>query len=186
MTDNKIYYWVANSDDGAFEDKSSRTFKTIEDCYNDMRDNALRKMKWNTEYKEDFCDMAEDDYIGYNVKFFPNKIIHTSYSGEYTYEIKEKNNDILDYNGVHDLQIVNEINELCSSWVGNNMPWEFQLILYAILQREWGNYEDRFGVLPIDFDVDSIERKHAHNIMQFLCDDNDLMYIISYVNKYGK
>ena len=90
MTDNKKYYWEANSNDGAFYAESTKLFSTIEDCYNDMRDNALEKMKWNTEYKEDFCGMPEGDYIGYNVKFYPNKIIHTSYSGEYTYEIKEK------------------------------------------------------------------------------------------------
>ena len=66
------------------------------------------------------------------------------------------------------------------------MPWEFQAILYAILQREWGKYEEEFGFLPADFDADSIEREHAHNIMQFLCDNNDLYYIINYVKKYEK
>ena len=186
MTDNKKYYWEANSNDGAFYAESTKLFSTIEDCYNDMRDNALEKMKWNTEYKEDFYDMAEDDYIGYDVKFYPNKIIHTSYSGEYTYEIKEKNNNILDDDVVHDPQIVNEINELYIHWGGDRVPWEFQAILYCILQREWGKYEETFGFLPADFDADSIEREHAHNIMQFLCDDNDLYYIINYVKKYEK
>ena len=186
MTDNKKYYWVANSNDGAFYNESSRTFTTIEDCYNDMRDNALEKMKWNTNYKEDFYDMPEGDDIGYNVKFYPNKIIHTSYSGEYTYEIKEKNNNILDDDVVHDPQIVNDINELYLHWGGDRVPWLFQAILYAILQRDWSKYEEEFGFLPVDFDADSIEREHAHNIMQFLCDDNDLYYIINYVKKYEK
>ena len=52
-----------------------------------MRNSALEKMKWNTQYEEDFHDV--DGYIGYNVKFSQDKIIHESYSGVYTYEIKE-------------------------------------------------------------------------------------------------
>lgn len=187
MTDKKRYYWVANSDDGAFYDESSCTFSTIEDCYNDMRDHALEKMKWNTQYKEDLCPLDDDVcVIGYSVTFAKNRIVHNSYSGEYTYEIKEKSNNILDEDVVHDPQIVNKINELYCHWGGDRVPWVFQTILYVILQREWGKYEDKFGVLPVDFDADSIERKHARNIMQFLCDDNDLMYIISYVEKYEK
>lgn len=54
-----------------------------------MRNAALEKMKWNTEYDADFADIIDDGYIGYEVKFRRNKIIHESYSGVYTYEIKE-------------------------------------------------------------------------------------------------
>ena len=54
-----------------------------------MRNAVLEKMKWNTEYDEDFADIMADGYIGYEVKFSRNKIIHESYSGIYTYEIKE-------------------------------------------------------------------------------------------------
>jgi response regulator of citrate/malate metabolism len=42
-------------------------------------------MKWNTE----FTDCDENDTLGYKVHFSQNKIIHESYSGVYTYEIKE-------------------------------------------------------------------------------------------------
>lgn len=58
-------------------------FDTQEKCYNQMRSAALNKMKWNTE----FDDFDSDSPIVYTVKFFPNKIVHTSYSGEYVYEI---------------------------------------------------------------------------------------------------
>ena len=51
-----------------------------------MRNEALEKMKWNTEL-EDFSDLDEEDCIGYDVKFHPNYIIHESYSGTYTYKI---------------------------------------------------------------------------------------------------
>lgn len=85
----KKYKWVAESNDGAFEDESCKWFTSKRECYNDMRNAALEKMKWNTEYDADFADIIDDGYIGYEVKFSRNKIIHESYSGVYTYEIKE-------------------------------------------------------------------------------------------------
>lgn len=99
------YIWTANSDDGCFEDKSEKAFDTQEECYMDMMNHAVNKMKWNVEY----CDVTEgqhliddnglmrtdeesmlDGFIGYEVRFYPHKIVHTSYSGTYTYEIKKQ------------------------------------------------------------------------------------------------
>ena len=82
------YFWKAESNDGAFEDESRKMFRTMKECYNDMRNAALEKAKWNTEFS-DFDDMEEGDYIGYHMKFFKDKIIHESYSGIYTYTIKK-------------------------------------------------------------------------------------------------
>lgn len=88
-----MYYWRAYSDDGAYEVDSvtdyGKQFKTQKEAYEHMRNAALEKMKWNTEYDEDF----EDDYpIGYTVNFMfsKGKITHESYSGLYTYEIIEQ------------------------------------------------------------------------------------------------
>lgn len=81
------FMWIASSDDGAFTDESQRTFKSEKECYEDMRKHALEKMKWNTEYNHDF--ESDDDVISYNVEFSKNSIVHYSYSGIYTYEIKE-------------------------------------------------------------------------------------------------
>ena len=80
------YKWVANCSDGNFDDCSKRMFETKKECYIDMRNNALEKMKWNTEYT-DF--ESENDSIGYEVSFKQDKITHNSYSGLYTYEIVE-------------------------------------------------------------------------------------------------
>lgn len=81
----KTYYtWYASSDNGCFEDSDLKIFENKCDCYNDMRNAALEKMKWNTQFAEDFEDGVG---IGYEVKFSPNKITHKSYSGTYTYEI---------------------------------------------------------------------------------------------------
>lgn len=79
------YSWKAKSNDGSYEAQSCRFFDTREEAYNDMRNEALEKMKWNTE----FYDVEEEDTLGYSVHFSKNKIVHESYSGIYTYEIVE-------------------------------------------------------------------------------------------------
>lgn len=82
----KKYSWIASSNDGSYQATSCRFFDTKKEAYDDMRNEALEKMKWNTEL-EDFSDIDEKDWIGYDVKFHPNYIIHESYSGTYTYKI---------------------------------------------------------------------------------------------------
>ena len=79
------YKWVANCSDGSFEDESEKLFDTKKECYYDMREKALKKMTWNT----DWYDVGEDDYIGYKVRFSRDCITHESYSGLYTYKIIE-------------------------------------------------------------------------------------------------
>lgn len=98
-TDNKIvipcivaevvgvkYRWTAYCNDGAFTDESDGLFNTHKECYNDMRNKALMKMKWNTEFDEDFHN---DNSIEYNVTFSKREITHTSYSGLYVYKVEE-------------------------------------------------------------------------------------------------
>lgn len=85
----KKFKWIAKSDDGVFEDESTEVFYSEKDCYEDMRNHALDKMKWNTEYDEDLSYLLNEEYIGYEVKFKQNEIVHTSYSGVYTYKIIE-------------------------------------------------------------------------------------------------
>ena len=85
-----MYYWKVYCEDGAYEDESNRGFETKGSAYDDMRNAALTKMKWNTEYDEDFTDGAE--VIDYDVhfSFSQGKIVHESYSGKYVYEIYEQ------------------------------------------------------------------------------------------------
>ena len=84
----KRYTWVATSDVGVFEDKSRMPFGTKEACYNDMRNAALEKMKWNTVFDEDYNDGT--DTIGYVVYFSQDMIELMSHSGRYTYKIVEQ------------------------------------------------------------------------------------------------
>lgn len=80
------YSWKAASNDGSYEAQPYTWFATKEDAYNDMRDEALEKIRWNTE----FYDVEEKDTLGYSVHFSQNKIVHESYSGVYTYEIVQR------------------------------------------------------------------------------------------------
>ena len=82
------YKWIAECSDGAFNDESA-LFDSEKECYNNMRNAVLEKMKWNTEYDDDFTDIQEGDYIGYEVHFNKREITHKSYSGLYTYKIVE-------------------------------------------------------------------------------------------------
>lgn len=82
-----MYYWEAECEDGAYDDESQVYFKTKKEAYDSMRNAALEKMKWNTEYDEDF---EENDCINYEVEFYKDKIVHRSYSGTYTWKLKTK------------------------------------------------------------------------------------------------
>lgn len=77
--------WVAFSNDGAYEDFSREVFDDKKSCYENMRQAVLEKMKWNTEFDEDFTEA--DDAVGYKVRFTQNEIIHCSFSGVYVYRI---------------------------------------------------------------------------------------------------
>lgn len=87
------YTWKATSDDGCYEDKGRRWFDTQKEAYEDMREYALEKMQWNTEWE----DVDENNTLGYEVHFSRNKIVHESYSGTYTYEIVEKREKVCVY-----------------------------------------------------------------------------------------
>lgn len=79
------YKWVAFSNDGAYEVSSDATYESKKECYDDMRDAVLKKMKWNTEYDEDFD--YDGDAVNYEVRFAKEMIIHESFSGVYVYKI---------------------------------------------------------------------------------------------------
>lgn len=79
------YKWIGCSNDYSYEEKSKVVFNSKKDCYNSMRDAVLNKMKWNTEYDEDF--VHKDDAVGYEVRFTQDMIVHSSFSGCYVYKI---------------------------------------------------------------------------------------------------
>lgn len=82
----KRWGWVCTNDDDSYHAKSEKSFASKSEAYNDMRNAALEKMKWNTDYDEDLIGDNCDE-IGYRVRFCPEMIEHESYSGTYTYKI---------------------------------------------------------------------------------------------------
>lgn len=111
----KKYKWFANSNDGSFEDESEESFTSKEECYNDMRNSALEKMKWNTEWE----DVDDDGTLGYKVHFSKNKIIHESYSGMYTYEI-------IEINGMKTLELTQDACQLIKDALISQIEmWEY-------------------------------------------------------------
>ena len=87
------YKWVAYCHDWAFEDKSNGTFEDENECYYDMRNAALEKMKWNTNIEDGDFEYCQNDYtdgITYEVHFAKKMIVHKSYSGTYVYLMLEE------------------------------------------------------------------------------------------------
>lgn len=128
------YFWIAKSDDGSFEDKSREDFFTKKSAYEDMRKHALEKMSWNTEWTDLDCN---GDSIGYEVHFSVDKIIHKSYSGEYTYEIVSLRDDITLY-GSHWWEI--------SSFVPKE-PEDWEVADFGEIGKLWMNNCDGYKVL---------------------------------------
>lgn len=87
------FKWVAYCHDWAFEDKSNGTFEDENECYYDMRNAALEKMKWNTNIEDGDFEYCQNDYtdgITYEVHFAKKMIVHKSYSGTYVYLMLEE------------------------------------------------------------------------------------------------
>lgn len=126
------YSWKAKSDDGAFEDKGHRWFDSKKEAYEDMREYAFEKMMWNTEWE----DVDENNSIGYDMHLSRNKIVHTSYSGTYTYEIVECVETIRKHNMTW---------EILDSFVSNENDWEVGG--FDGLGTMWMNNMDGYMVL---------------------------------------
>lgn len=105
----KKFKWVAFSHDSAYEADSEHRFTTKGECYNDMRNAVLEKMKWNTEFDEDLPD--ETDAVSYKVWFEQGMIVHQSYSGTYVFLIVNEDEDP-DYYDVFSDEMVKRLQEI--------------------------------------------------------------------------
>ena len=96
---NRKYRWTAHSSDKSWSDRSQGAFDTQEECYMDMMNHAVDKMKWNIEWDDIVYDssgkcelidgiMTYDTSIYYGLTVTSDTIIHTSYSGTYIYSIE--------------------------------------------------------------------------------------------------
>lgn len=130
----KRFKWVAFSHDTAYEANSKTTFTEEKDCYNDMRNAVLEKMKWNTEYAEDFD--TRQDAVSYKVWFEQGMIVHQSFSGTYVYLIvKEDENP--DYYDVFSDEMVKRLQEIdMIDWAGVNAVESFQAAHKEQVEKE--------------------------------------------------
>lgn len=120
----KKFKWVAFSHDWSYEVDSHSTFVTKDACYNDMRDAVLGKMKWNTEYNDDFD--SGDSAISYKVWFEQGMIVHKSYSGTYVYLIVNEDENP-DYYEVFNKERVNYLQSInMIDWAGVNTIESYQ------------------------------------------------------------
>lgn len=129
----KKYSWKASSDDGCYEDKGRRWFDTKKEAYEDMREYALEKMQWNTEWE----DVDENNTLGYEVHFSRNKIVHTSYSGTYTYEIVEHAETIRKHDRTW---------EVIDSFTPKEM-YDWLIATFDVVGEFWMNNHDGYIVL---------------------------------------
>lgn len=88
MDKNRKYIWKASCSDGGWDDRSSKAFDTIEECYNDMREAALHKMTYNTDYKEIKDEPYDTQWICYFHGNDQTKITLNGAGCVYTYFIQ--------------------------------------------------------------------------------------------------
>ena len=126
--------WVAFSHDTAYEANSKTTFTEEKDCYNDMRNAVLEKMKWNTEYAEDF--ETKHDAVSYKVWFEQGMIVHQSYSGTYVFLIVNEDENP-DYYDVFSDEMVKRLQEIdMIDWAGVDTIESFQVMHKKQVEKE--------------------------------------------------
>ena len=79
-----MYYWTVRSTDGCFQGVSGEEYKTKKEAYESMRNSALYRIKWSTEFDEFF---GQGELINYEIKFSRDCIRCISCFGDYTYKI---------------------------------------------------------------------------------------------------
>lgn len=171
----KKYCWVAECAMTTFTDRSKEEFTSIVDCFSDMHSAVLEKVKESTLY-DILTEPCFEDYVAYDVKIYPRKIVFTFYDLEYIYTIKECRDDIIGTYNAHNPTLVEKIND---AWKNEENDESFKIILLALLKRDMGEYECYFNTHVVLNENWAYE--HAHNIMQEICDDTDLETILSFV-----
>ena len=88
------FIWVRKFNDEVVG-VSAGYFTNQPECYNDMREDAIKHAKLNTKYtdfdgskaKKEAGVMVVDDPIYHRFAFYPNKIVHRAGESTYTYTI---------------------------------------------------------------------------------------------------
>lgn len=89
--------------------------------------------------------------------------------------IKPKYTDIMDTYNSHNKELVRKIN---SAWKNEKYHDSFGDILYALACRDMAEWEEKYNDIVHDSE-DAMN--HAHEIMEGVCDDQDLQTILSFI-----
>ena len=147
----------------------------------DMMANNGTHVKLNAIESDDdrFVVFYVDEPIQKNVKW---ECMHFAYGAlsEVIDALPELDNiipDVMDTHNSHNAELVRKIN---AAWKSEKYHNRFKDILYALLMRDYNEYEYKYCDIPKDADIDyAID--HAHEIMEGVCDDLDLETILSFI-----
>ena len=89
--------------------------------------------------------------------------------------MKPKYTDIMDTHNAHNPELVHKIN---AAWKDTKYHDSFGDILYALACRDMAEWEEKYNDIIHDSE-DAM--KHAHEIMEYVCDDWDLKTILSFI-----
>lgn len=140
------------------------------------------------EYKTPFC--VEIDSNGVHAwipsvingtRFLSKEAALASYKPKktITFEDEEKDDehcDIMDTYNAHNAELVRKIN---AAWRDDKYHDKFEGILHALLERDYEEYCDKFEVPEVT--TSDYAMNHAHEIMEGVCDDQDLETILSFI-----
>lgn len=122
---------------------------------------------YGNDIDADVCD---------NIELTEKDIKHEYLVGIINEMKRNKYSDIMDtYNG-HNEELVRKIN---AAWRDNKYHDKFEGILHALLERDYEEYCDKFEVPEAT--TSDYAMSHAHEIMEGVCDDQDLETILSFI-----
>ena len=122
---------------------------------------------YGNDIDADVCD---------NIELTEKDIKHEYLVGIINEMKRNKYSDIMDtYNG-HNKELVRKINE---AWKDEKFHNSFSEILIALSQRDAAEFENKFGIIVEADGTWAME--HAHEIMEGVCDDQDLETILSFI-----
>ena len=84
--------------------------------------------------------------------------------------------DIMDTYNAHNPELVRKIN---AAWRDDKYHDKFEGILHALLERDYEEYCDKFEVPEVT--TSDYAMNHAHEIMEGVCDDQDLETILLFI-----
>lgn len=112
--EQKKFYWTATSNDGSLEFGKSECFATAQECYENMRNEALENAKYLAEYY-DFHDGSWDEEnprINVSFSFSEKEIVCKCFRTIYTFTMHEKTAKDLVQLDEHQSDLVRRIGEL--------------------------------------------------------------------------